>query len=699
MENQVRQLKLNVTNIKSYLFNSNKELRKLQVKKNNLFSKLQKQEEFRKEEKRIETKNVKSGLGRIAGAVVAPARSFFDRLLDFFGLIALGILANKLPEIIKGITDIAQRIENFFNSDFMKNLTSILETVGTAFTNLGRFIGLLPEDKQNEYEKALRNEIDKKLDEDLNTNMDTSEMELKELEKLLKDLGGDVEKLNKELDEKNNNDNDEEDDNKSQNQWWDFLDVFPNQQPEATAPEPQQSTTNPELPSQQQTSPEPTPEPDKPKPPQRLSRGGTVRSDGENQESTQVYQPRKGGRLKRAQRSANEGFAGFPLAVDSINDAIEKDEENMMAFVEMSKKFRELSILKKKSKKDKKLTSPDAGTPGSPRSPGSPGASGYDPGKTGSFPSGAWIGRPGDPDGEQTGLNMNLPGGIGTPIYAPFDMIYRAKGTDGNPSVGLQGTASALGPAGNGFGFYGSYRYMKNGKEYEVLMGHFRDLPYKGANDGDIIKKGTLLGYQGASGRSVSSSNGVYPHISLHVNGVGFQASNSELVDVANSIKGAKPSKSSSTAKKEDEEKNGKKPPIQLRTENSPVPRSISVEEYRELYGSNEETKTGIKKYRGQEYYKQNGKYYEKLQNGKIEEIDKRLYDMVPSLSSSISPKDLSLKNNQLIATASGAPQSLFVYAIQPQETFVPFPYPMPTPQESGVQSPEPSKLSSIWRA
>jgi hypothetical protein len=347
MENQVRQLKLNVTNIKSYLFNSNKELRKLQVKKNNLFSKLQKQEEFRKEEKRIETKNVKSGLGRIAGAVVAPARSFFDRLLDFFGLIALGILANKLPEIIKGITDIAQRIENFFNSDFMKNLTSILETVGTAFTNLGRFIGLLPEDKQNEYEKALRDEIDKKLDEDLNTNMDTSEMELEELEKLLEDLGGDVEKLNKDLDQDKNPD-------KSQNQWWDFLDVFPNQQPEATAPEPQQSSANPEPPLQQQTSPEPTSEPDKTKPPQKFSRGGTVRSDGENQESTQVYQPRKSGKLKRAQRSANEGFTGFPLAVDNINDAIEKDEENMMAFVEMSKKFREL---------DKKLTSP--GSPGS----------------------------------------------------------------------------------------------------------------------------------------------------------------------------------------------------------------------------------------------------------------------------------------------------------------------------------------------
>lgn len=161
--------------------------------------------------------------------------------------------------------------------------------------------------------------------------------------------------------------------------------------------------------------------------------------------------------------------------------------------------------------------------------------------KTGSFASGLYIGSPGDNDGEQTGLNMNLPGGIGTPIYAPFDLVYKTKGTDGNPSVGLQGTAEALGPSGRGFGYYGSYYYTKNGKEYEVLMGHFRDLPYKGSKNGDIIPKGTLLGYQGASGRSVSSSGGVYPHISLHVNGVGFRASNDELVEFANLLGGNKP--------------------------------------------------------------------------------------------------------------------------------------------------------------
>ena len=160
-----------------------------------------------------------------------------------------------------------------------------------------------------------------------------------------------------------------------------------------------------------------------------------------------------------------------------------------------------------------------------------------------SYPSGAYIGPPGDRDGQQTGLNMNLPGGIGTPIYAPFDMIYKSMGTDGNPSVGLDGTKDALGPSGRGFGYYGAYRYEKNGKEYEVLMGHFRDLPFRGT-EGQVIPKGTLLGYQGASGRSVpgpGNPDPVYPHITLHVNGIGFTAKNSELESFANKLLKASP--------------------------------------------------------------------------------------------------------------------------------------------------------------
>jgi len=145
-------------------------------------------------------------------------------------------------------------------------------------------------------------------------------------------------------------------------------------------------------------------------------------------------------------------------------------------------------------------------------------------------------------------------------------------------------------------------------------MGHFRDLPFKGSKEGEIIKKGTLLGYQGASGRSVSRTNGVYPHISLHVNGIGFRASNSELVDVADSIRTGKSSSS-----------------------------------------------------------------------------------VAPKLTPFQKKQFTGNKGGGLRLNRSMNNQSVFIYAIQPQETFVPFPYPMPveTPAPSSSSTPQ---LSSIWR-
>jgi len=56
--------------------------------------------------------------------------------------------------------------------------------------------------------------------------------------------------------------------------------------------------------------------------------------------------------------------------------------------------------------------------------------------------------------------------------------------------------------------------------------------------------------------------------------------------------------------------------------------------------------------------------------------------------------------NKNLVNTSShGGNQSLFVYAVQPVETFVPFPYPVPI--KTASSSPEPSKrrVPSGWRA
>ena len=49
-------------------------------------------------------------------------KGIFDKILELFGSIALGILVQKLPEIIA-------KLEQFFDSGFFKSLVGVLKTL------------------------------------------------------------------------------------------------------------------------------------------------------------------------------------------------------------------------------------------------------------------------------------------------------------------------------------------------------------------------------------------------------------------------------------------------------------------------------------------------------------------------------------------------------------------------------------------
>ena len=117
-----------------------------------------------------------------------------------------------------------------------------------------------------------------------------------------------------------------------------------------------------------------------------------------------------------------------------------------------------------------------------------------------------------------------------------YKFTWKSKGTDGRPSVGIDGTVDpGLGPNGRGFGQYGAYFYIspRDGKEYEVLLGHGKGTSYRGRGEGEHIPTGTLLQTMGNTGRSVSGD-----HTSIHINGVGFTASDAELMSLIEDLGG-----------------------------------------------------------------------------------------------------------------------------------------------------------------
>ena len=84
MESQIKQLKLNATNIKGTLIRGNKELKKLRVKERNLFNRQRISAKRLQKESFVEGRIPGSGMvGGAARRMAAPAMSLLDRIKEF----------------------------------------------------------------------------------------------------------------------------------------------------------------------------------------------------------------------------------------------------------------------------------------------------------------------------------------------------------------------------------------------------------------------------------------------------------------------------------------------------------------------------------------------------------------------------------------------------------------------------------------
>lgn len=111
---QVKQLKLNVSNINSFLKNSNKTYTNLKKSNQRIISEKNKKSKLKSKEKKIEMKSATGfGLGKVGDKVVSAADNIFDKILGFGSLMIAGILVNNLPAIIDKVKEIIDSIVNF----------------------------------------------------------------------------------------------------------------------------------------------------------------------------------------------------------------------------------------------------------------------------------------------------------------------------------------------------------------------------------------------------------------------------------------------------------------------------------------------------------------------------------------------------------------------------------------------------------
>ena len=128
MESQIKQLKLNATNIKNTLFNKNKELKKLRLQEKNLFQRQQIERKREQKEAFVESQKTSGGvLGRIGSRLLSGPMSLFDKIKEFFGTILLGILINNLPRIYAAIQKFLDE-----NKWLVQTIKAVIKFTGNA---------------------------------------------------------------------------------------------------------------------------------------------------------------------------------------------------------------------------------------------------------------------------------------------------------------------------------------------------------------------------------------------------------------------------------------------------------------------------------------------------------------------------------------------------------------------------------------
>ena len=113
---QIKKVKLNLSNIHSILVRDNKNQKKIISKKEKTSIRQISKKKLKNEEQKLESP-IKSSLNEVKESTGSPSGSsggsIFDKILEFGGLLLTGIIVNALPAIIEKVKEIIDNITNF----------------------------------------------------------------------------------------------------------------------------------------------------------------------------------------------------------------------------------------------------------------------------------------------------------------------------------------------------------------------------------------------------------------------------------------------------------------------------------------------------------------------------------------------------------------------------------------------------------
>jgi len=177
IETGIKTLKINAIKINKTLAEGNKSMKKLRAEEQTLFKVQQNKIKLKKREDLIEGKKKQKFGSGIAKKVIQPARSFIDKLKDFFILLGAGILVNSLPAIIASIEKFTED-----NKGLIDNIKFIVGEIGKLSMMFIELTQKLTPEKEQQIKKDL-DELNKFLGQTNGSEVDEALKDLKDIEK------------------------------------------------------------------------------------------------------------------------------------------------------------------------------------------------------------------------------------------------------------------------------------------------------------------------------------------------------------------------------------------------------------------------------------------------------------------------------------------------------------------------------------
>ena len=147
-KSQIVQLKVNVTNIHNFLKQQNKSSKKLQKENKKIVGRYESKKKLNLEESKFKFSKITNKSKNIFKSI-ASSGNILNNILEFMGLLLLGILTNAIPAIIS------------FVQDVIDNVTAFLRPIKSGFALIkGFFEGNIDEPQYDDDKKEVNNILD-----------------------------------------------------------------------------------------------------------------------------------------------------------------------------------------------------------------------------------------------------------------------------------------------------------------------------------------------------------------------------------------------------------------------------------------------------------------------------------------------------------------------------------------------------------